>query len=219
MAMTLLRRLEAHLDSALPEVDTLAPRLTVHEIPARAAAFQQGVVCPYVYVVRSGLLKQLYTEPDGSEWIKSFAGPGDLFACLKAISGQAPTTFSSVAIEHSVVERIDFRCIEAMAEKHLAWQRALRVVFQKLAEIKVQRERDLLTMTARELYQSLAAAAPLWIGKVPQKDLAGFLGVTPVGLNRIIRGAPGTRGRAARRPGALPGKPAGRADVLHGGGT
>jgi CRP-like cAMP-binding protein len=188
-ALALLDKLGSSLTLPLPGVDELARHLQCVELRPREAAFHQGDRCPYVYIVRSGLLKQLYTEPDGSEWIKSFAGPGDLFACLQAIGGQATTQFASVAIEPSVVERIDYRVIERAGETSLAWQKAIRIVFQRLAEIKVQRERDLLTLSPRELYHRLAATAPDWIDRVPQKDLAGYLGVTAVGLNRIVRGA------------------------------
>lgn len=188
-AILLLERFQSLHGIDLPGVEKLAASLHAIELRPREAAFAQGVACPYVYIVRSGLLKQLYTEEDGSEWIKSFAGPGDLFACLQAIGEQAPTTFASVAIEHSVVERIDYRLIESLADTSLPWQKAVRVVFQRLAEIKVQCERDLLTLSARDLYRKLAQSAPQWIDRVPQKDLAGFLGVTPVGLNRIVRDA------------------------------
>jgi CRP-like cAMP-binding protein len=185
-AVALIRRLEARHGLVLPGVDALAQRLQAVALRPRQAAFHQGEPCPYVFVVREGLLKQLYTQPDGSEWIKSFAGPGDLFACLQALDGGV-TAFASVAIEPSVVERIDFAALEQQAEQHLAWQKALRLGFQALAALKVERERELLTFSARELYERLAASAPEWIDRVPQKDLAAFLGVTPVGLNRIIR--------------------------------
>jgi CRP-like cAMP-binding protein len=188
-ALALLDKLGSSLTLPLPGVDELARHLQCVELRPREAAFHHGDRCPYIYIVRSGLLKQLYTEPDGSEWLKSFAGPGDLFACLQAIGGQATTQFASVAIEPSVVERIDYRVIERAGETSLAWQKAIRIVFQRLAEIKVQRERDLLTLSPRELYHRLAATAPDWIDRVPQKDLAGYLGVTAVGLNRIVRGA------------------------------
>src|SRR5262249_8384137 len=125
-------------------VKDLSAHLQRLELRAREAAFHQGVGGPYIYIVRSGLLKQLYVSVDGSEWIKSFTGPGDLFACPNAIGGKAPTSFASVAIEASVVERIEFRILEGVGES--------------------------------------SASAPQWIDRVPQRDLAGYLGVTAVGL-------------------------------------
>jgi len=97
------------------------------------------------------------------------------------------TTFASTAIEASVVESIEFPLIERLGGRHLAWQKAIRFGFQQLAELKVQRERDLLTLSAEELYRKFVADSPALAGRVPQKDLAAFLGVTPVGINRIVR--------------------------------
>jgi hypothetical protein len=64
----------------------------------------------------------------------------------------------------------------------------------------VERERDLLTLTPRDLYAKLAASAPPWLPRVPQKDLAAYLGVTPVGLNRIVK----QRGKAPPHTRARP---------------
>jgi CRP-like cAMP-binding protein len=192
-----LERLEARLGARLPGAEALLAAVVVRRLEPRASAFGLDEPCRRIFVVDSGLLKQLYLKDDGSEWIKSFTGAGDAFACPFALAPGGRTTFASVAIEPSVVESIDFAAIEALAAEDAAWQRAVRVGFQALAERKLRREQDLLMLTARELYRKFAAEAPLLARRVPQKDLAAYLGVTAVGLNRIIRS-----GGAARRPAA-----------------
>jgi CRP-like cAMP-binding protein len=137
--------------------------------------------------VRRGLLKQLYAKDDGTEWIKSFAREGELFGCPIALTPGGRTTFASVAIEPAVVESTEWRLVEGLGRTSLEWQKAIRYLFQRLAELKVRRERDLLMLSAADLYRQLAGESPDLIARVPQKDLAAFLGVTPVGLNRIIR--------------------------------
>ncbi|HUL64968.1 MAG TPA: Crp/Fnr family transcriptional regulator [Burkholderiaceae bacterium] len=194
-ALEALHRLESRLGIELPAVDTLAAAIEVTHLAQRQSAFHAGDACPRIFIVRTGLLKQLYIKEDGSEWIKSFTGPGDLFACLEALAPGGRTSFASVAIEPSVVESIDFSRVERLGEQHLAWQKAIRLAFQYLAELKVRRERDLLMLSAQELYRKFAAESPAPARRVPQKDLAAFLGVTPVGLNRIIR----RHGAAIRR--------------------
>jgi CRP-like cAMP-binding protein len=171
----------------LSHVDRLLDAVRVVPLQPRESAFREDEVCPRLYLVRSGLLKQLYTSEDGSEWIKSFAREGDLFACPIALTRGGRTTFASVAIEPSIVEYVEWQAIEALGETDIAWQRAIRLGFQRLAELKVRRERDLLMLSAEALYRQFAADAPELIDRVPQKDLAAFFGVTPVGLNRIIR--------------------------------
>jgi CRP-like cAMP-binding protein len=185
-AVEILTRLEARI-GPLPKRQALLDAMRVASLAPRERAFGEDEECPRVYAVRSGLLKQLYTREDGTEWIKSFAREGDLFACPVALSPGGRTTFASVAIEPSVVEWVEWRVLEDLGQTELAWQKAIRVGFQVLAEVKVRRERDLLMLSAEGLYRKFVADAPGLAARVPQKDLAAFLGVTPVGLNRIIR--------------------------------
>ena len=186
-ALDAFHRLESRLGISLPDFNTLAAAIEVTHLAERQSAFRAGDTCPRIFIVRSGLLKQLYIKEDGSEWIKSFTGAGDLFACLEALAPGGRTSFASTAIEPSVVESIDFSRVERLGEQHVAWQKAIRLAFQHLAELKVRRERDLLMLSAQELYRKFATESPALARRVPQKDLAAFLGVTPVGLNRIIR--------------------------------
>jgi CRP-like cAMP-binding protein len=184
--LEILRRVEV-LIGPLPGHHALLDAVRVASFAPRQQAFGEDEECSRLFIVQSGLFKQLYTRDDGTEWIKSFAREGDLFACPIALSRAGRTTFASVAIEPSVVEWVEWRVIEELGETDVAWQKAIRVGFQRLAELKVRRERDLLMLSAEALYRQFVAGAPALASRVPQKDLAAFLGVTPVGLNRIIR--------------------------------
>lgn len=195
-----LTRLESLSGLRLPDAGRLLETVRVTRLEPRETAFREGERCPRIHVVRSGLLKQLYTGEDGSEWIKSFTGAGDVFACLDGLAG-GRTSFASVAIESSVVESVDWRVIERLADEDLAWQKAVRLAFQWLAQLKVRRERDLLMLTAEELYRKFSSESPELARRAPQKDLAAFLGVTPVGLNRIIRRTARTSASSNGRPG------------------
>ena len=185
-ATALLQRLEAAAGLSLPGAERLLGAVRVKAIAERQAAFLEDDACPRLFIVRSGLFKQLYTKDDGTEWIKSFAREGEVFACPLALAGH-PTTFASVAIEPSVVEVIEWRDVEALGAEDLSWQHAIRFAYQRLAEAKVRRERDLLMLTAEQLYRQFVASSPELLERIAQKDLAAFLGVTPVGLNRIVK--------------------------------
>lgn len=86
-----------------------------------------------------------------------------------------------------MVEALDWRLVDALGERHLAWQKAIRCAFQQLTQLKMVRERDLLMYTPEQMYQHLLDNRAELVQRVPQKDLAAYLGVTPVGLNRIAR--------------------------------
>jgi len=182
-----LRRLEQAAGLHLPEVELLAASVQLVQLREREFAFHQGDACPRLFGVRSGLLKQFYTSADGKEWIKSFTAQDELFACPIGFEPGGRTSFGTAALENSVLEVIEWRLVDALGERHLAWQKAIRYGFQALTQLKMVRERDLLMYTPEQMYQHLLDKRADLVQRVPQKELAAYLGVTPVGLNRIAR--------------------------------
>lgn len=182
-----LRRLEQAAGLHLPEVELLAASVQLVQLREREFAFHQGDACPRLFGVRSGLLKQFYTTADGKEWIKSFTAQDELFACPIGFEPGGRTSFGTAALENSVLEVIEWRLVHALGERHLAWQKAIRYGFQALTQLKMVRERDLLMYTPEQMYQHLLDKRADLVQRVPQKELAAYLGVTPVGLNRIAR--------------------------------
>jgi CRP-like cAMP-binding protein len=172
---------------ALPNLAVAQRAVRLIQLKPREFVFRERQNHCFAYRVRDGLLKQFYTTAEGDEWIKSFTAEGDLFACPFALLRNQPTSFSSQAIEPSLVEQIDFKVIDRLASKSAEWQKLLRQGIEELALIKLQRERELLTLSAEAHYREFARKRPTLADRVPQKDLAAYLGVTAVGLSRIIR--------------------------------
>jgi CRP-like cAMP-binding protein len=166
----------------LAERDLLMNAIELRHLNAGEALFSQDEAHPFIYVVRQGLLKLTYLNAHGDEWTKSLVAEGQFFASLSALrSGQA--SFSVCAIEACVLERMPFRVVEHGQE--LA--RMVRTALMIFAERKERRERQFLTMSAETRYRLLLDEEPHLAARVPQKDLASYLGITPVGLSRIAR--------------------------------
>lgn len=171
--------------TALPDWPVAASAITRHTVDAGGAVFLQGVQHPYVYAVEAGLLKLCYLDDAGTEWIKSFAEEGRFFASIAALQPQGRTAFMVTALEHSVLERIDHGVLLSLAGQHLPWAHALYRLTMVFAARKEARERALLTLNAEARYRAFLAEHPHLAARIPQKDLARHLGLTPVGLNRI----------------------------------
>src|SRR5687768_6931168 len=69
----------------LPESAALVEELRLCEVARGGTLFMQDAVHPYVYAVRNGLLKLVYLDPAGDEWIKSFTFEGRYFASIAAL--------------------------------------------------------------------------------------------------------------------------------------
>lgn len=171
---------------ALPQWECVASALLLRELAPGETVFAQDVVHPFLYAVRQGLLKLRYLDADGNEWIKSFVHEGGFFASVAALAEGGRTSFEAVALERSLVERVELRLLDDLASRHLAWARALQTLTLTYAARKEARERALLTLSAEERYKAFCAEQPALVQRLAQKELARHLGLTPVGLNRIV---------------------------------
>ncbi len=171
----------------LANTDRVTEAIQVRLMRPAETIFDQDEPHPYVYVVETGLIKLTYLRADGEQWIKSFALEGRFFASLSALLPAGRATFSAVAIEACRLERIPFSTLQALVDTDLGWSRMLSNALLFLAERKERRERQFLTLDPEERYRSLIAEEPELVARAPQKDLAGYLGITPVGLSRIAK--------------------------------
>ena len=171
----------------LPHWNRVVPRILLRKVEQGGTIFPQDADHPFAYVVKSGLIKNVYLNANGESWIKSFAREGGFFASIAALKPGGRTSFQALAIEDSEVERIAFDALEQLAETEAVWANVLRRAIMIFAERKEARERAFLTLRPEDRYRQFVAEAPGLEARIAQKDIAAFLGVTPVGLNRIIK--------------------------------
>jgi CRP-like cAMP-binding protein len=169
----------------LPDWEALAPGYRLVQYGKGSGIFDQGQWQPHVYVVRKGMVKLSYINELGEEWVKSFIGDGDFFACPNVLLAGGQTDYAAIALEDTEIEQVDYACLRELTQRHADWQRAVLQLLQWHIVRKEQRERELLTMRPDERYQSFLATYPALAQRLQVKDIAHYLGVTPEALSRI----------------------------------
>lgn len=155
---------------------------------ANETVFAQGQAHPYLYVLKQGLIKLVYLDDSGKEWVKSFIAEGQFFASLAALQPKGGLcSFSAEAMEHTVVERMTYQALIGLASQHIEWANAAMNLTLAYARQKELREQALLSLTPEQRYVQFVRERPALLKRIPQKELAIHLGVTPGGLNRIIK--------------------------------
>ena len=177
--------MESAAGMVLPDWHRLAASSQLRQFLKGTQIFAVDEWQPYVYVVRSGIVKLTYLTETGQEWIKSFIGDGDFFACPNVLIAGLKTDYFAVAVEDSWIEQVPYSEIRQLTEQHPAWQKAIRQLLEWHIIRKEQREKELLTMTPEERYLAFMASYPLLFQRIQLKELAHYLGVTPEALSRI----------------------------------
>ena len=147
--------------------------------------FHQGDQDRTLYFVQSGLLKAFYLTADGKEFVKSFIGAGEIIGSINAAVSDENCTFSLVALEDSVLMRLDFDALYQRSQNDLETAQLMIGSLIKLAQKKERREYEFLCLSAEDRYRLIQENQPGILQSITQNDIAKYLGITPVALSRI----------------------------------
>ena len=164
----------------------LNQQLSYHELGAGAYFVRAGEPSSAVGFVVSGLLRKLYQMQDGREFIKDFSFESCLVTAYSALLTDSPSHLSIQAIEPTILIIIPYREVVGWYSLHPVWQELGRKIAEGLFIEREQREWQLLTSSARERYEIFIAQYPELVPRVPQYDIASYLGISPVSLSRLV---------------------------------
>lgn len=152
-------------------------------------------------VVLSGVVREYYLQPDGTEHTRGFALPGDSFGSLSDALLQRPSRVFVRAEADSRVVLLPWSTINRLAKESLEWERLQAKVIERLYLRKSLREYELLALDAMGRYQSLLLHHPSLESLVPARLIASYVGITNVHLSRLRRRL-GTSRKRSRPQGA-----------------
>ncbi len=180
--------------SAAPSlIDALRPRAEAarlwspRDLPKGAAVFAPGDETADVFLLLSGLVKLVYITQGGDAWIKSFILDRGVFSGRGASDAGPGESYGADCLEPCQIIRLP----RPFVMEAVAGDAGLRAAYDDFAAWvlarKQAREAALLVQTPEARYRALRANAPAALARLPQGDVARFLGVTPVAFSRIKR--------------------------------
>ena len=140
-----------------------------------------------VGVVVSGLLREYFVMPDGTERTKAFGLSGYPTGSLADLLSGQPSKAFIVAEEPTRILVADYADSLALADRSLAWRRYGERLTQLILLVKAEREYELLGMDAAARYERFSARYPGLEARVAARHVASYLGITAVHLSRLRR--------------------------------
>lgn len=191
-----LRRVAPLSDEDIAALQAHSQRLTLGK---GAALLQAGEMARFTGFVLSGGLREYYVLEDGTERTKGFNLPGEFAGSLSDLLSGQPSRVWITAEAPTVLAVTPWSIYEPLTRQSAAWSAFARQVAEGLYMLKVEREFELLTMDAAQRLERALARWPLLAQTFSQKDIASYVGVTPVHLSRLKAGGPaGEEGSAAK---------------------
>ncbi|MEL6536351.1 MAG: Crp/Fnr family transcriptional regulator [Bacteroidota bacterium] len=152
--------------------------------PAGRLLLETGQVCECIWCLESGA-GRYFEWQDGEECTTHFfIGPIFFTNYHSLLSGQ-PSEFNILLEEDSHLQILPYPQLKALYDQYHPLERVGRLYAEHMFMGELDRRRQLLHWDATRHYEHLEEAYPEVLQRFAQKDIASYLGITPVSLSRL----------------------------------
>lgn len=188
-----LAALRHALRAVSPLSDEDLDALTAHsqriQLDKGGSLLQAGQRACTTAFVLSGGLREYYVLEDGNERTKGFNLPGEFGGSLSDLLSDRPSRVWITAEAPTALVCTPWEIYDRLSHDRPAWSAFARRFAETLYLIKVEREFELLALDAARRYARAKQRWPMLEAVFSQKDIASYVGVTPVHLSRLRAGA------------------------------
>ncbi|MBX2893235.1 MAG: Crp/Fnr family transcriptional regulator [Saprospiraceae bacterium] len=167
---------EAHFFTSLPKIKHLKKK----EFLLRA-----GEVCRFETFVLEGCLRNYYLDRKGDEHILQFSVESWWTSDLYSLLTQTPATQFIDALEDSTLAVFEKDDLERLYQRVPKFERFFRIMLQNAFVAHQQRILQNIGSTGEERYLAFREKHPTLEQRLPQHQIAAYLGITPEFLSKI----------------------------------
>ncbi len=184
-AEPLLKNISRHIKLDKAETEFLLSLLQVKKLKRKEFLLRQGEVCATENFVIKGCLRVYTINEEGVEHVLLFGIEGWWVADLYSLLAQKPAGYFIDALEDTEILQIAKDNLDLLYERVPKFERFFRIVFQNALIAHQQRIHENLTLPAEQRYLNFIKRYPAFEQRIPQKQVATYLGITPVFLSML----------------------------------
>jgi len=181
------KNIAKHITLSKDEFDYFTSLLTVKRLRKKQFLLEEGEVCSFECFVNSGCLRQYHLDEDGREHIIQFAITDWWISDQSSfVTGQPSKSFID-ALKDSQLLLIEKPSLDKLFYDVPKFERFFRIAFQNSYVALQRRILDNISKSAEERYHDFSINYPDIEQKVPQHQVASYLGIKPESLSRLRR--------------------------------
>lgn len=183
----LRRNIARHVALDDREFGRLASLLKRRQLDKKDLLLRPGDVCRFEGFVDAGCLRVFAASHHGADHVLYFAPEDWWVADIESFACASPAELGIDALESTTVLLIDRPDKERLYAEIPKFERLFRIMSQRALVALQHRLIASMDQTAEQRYVAFVRQYPALHGRIPQHQIAAYLGVCPELLSRIRR--------------------------------
>ena len=177
----------AKIIDSINKIVTLSPeeellflsKTEIKQYKAKTVLVNAGEISKYSYFVNSGLLRSFNINDNIVEHVLSFACEGWWIGDIYSLISKKPGNLFIEVLEDAEVVLLTRESQNELFTEIPKLERFFRILTENSLVAHQERLMDNLSLTAEERFDKFCKRYPTIIQRVPQKQIASYIGVTP----------------------------------------
>jgi len=175
----ILENIAKHVSLTTEEQALFLSKLETKTYKPKTILLNAGEVCKHSYFVNSGILRSFNINDNIVEHVLSFACEGWWMSDMYSFFSQKPGQLFIEVLEEAEVVSLSKENQEQLYLEIPKLERFFRILIENSLVANQQRLMDNLSLPAEERFEKFTTKYGSLVHKVPQKQIASFIGVTP----------------------------------------
>lgn len=176
---SIIQNISKHISLTSEEESFFLSKTEVKYYNAKTLILNAGEICKHSYFVNSGLLRSFTINDHIVEHVLSFACEGWWIGDMYSLLSQKPGNLFVEVLEDAEVVLLSKENQEILYQEIPKLERFFRILTENSLDANQERLMDNLSLSAEERFEKFCKKYPTLIQKVPQKQIASYIGVTP----------------------------------------
>jgi CRP-like cAMP-binding protein len=175
----ILQNITKHIALTREEQLLFLSKTETHTFKAKTILLNSGEICEHSYFVNSGILRSFNINDNIVEHILTFACEGWWIGDMYSLISQKPGNLFIEVLEDAEIAVLSKENQELLYAEIPKLERFFRILTENSLVANQERLMDNLSLSAEERFEKFCIKYPTLLQKVPQKQIASYIGVTP----------------------------------------
>ncbi|WP_414000147.1 Crp/Fnr family transcriptional regulator [Flavobacterium sp. W1B] len=175
----ILENIAKHVTLSPEELQLFLSKIEIYHFKAKTILLNSGQICKHSYFVNSGILRSFNINDNIVEHVLNFACEGWWIGDMYSLISQKPGNLFIEVLEDAEVVLLSKENQEQLYTEIPKLERFFRILTENSLVANQERLMDSLSLSAEERFEKFCKRYPTLIPKVPQKQIASYIGVTP----------------------------------------